>query len=196
MAIQGRHWRRIFLRTRDRIGRHCIYRAFELYAVHPDGTEKWSFGTGYFPTPAIGADGTIYVAAASPDFLYALNPNGTKKWPAGAAALGGAVSSPAIGPDGSIYVCGTDNILRAFKNDGTPKWQFATGSIVGSPIVSLDGTIFEPGSDANLYAVNPATGAEKWHFATGGFGRFPAASIGADGTVYIASRDHNLYAIK
>jgi len=68
------------------------------------GTQKWAFatGSGVFSSPAIGADGTIYVG--SYDFnLYAINPDGTQKW---AFPTGGmpVASSPAIGADGTIYV--------------------------------------------------------------------------------------------
>ena len=52
-----------------------------LYAINPDGTQS-----GPFPreclidsSPAIGADGTIYVG--SQDYnLYAINPDGTQRW--------------------------------------------------------------------------------------------------------------------
>ncbi|MHC4687983.1 MAG: outer membrane protein assembly factor BamB family protein, partial [Planctomycetota bacterium] len=42
-------------------------------------------------------------------------------------------------------------------------------------------------------AINP-DGTEKWRFVTGGDVRSPPA-IGADGTIYVGSRDNNLYAI-
>ena len=52
-----------------------------LYAINPDGTQKWAFSTGSYITssPAIGADGTIYVGSDD-DNLYAINPDGTQKW--------------------------------------------------------------------------------------------------------------------
>jgi len=38
-----------------------------LYAVKPDGTEKWKFLTGHrmFSSPAVGKDGTIYVGSGA-----------------------------------------------------------------------------------------------------------------------------------
>jgi outer membrane protein assembly factor BamB len=38
----------------------------KLYAINPDGSQKWSFTTGdiaIWSSPAIGADGTIYVGS-------------------------------------------------------------------------------------------------------------------------------------
>src|SRR4030042_1730312 len=72
-----------------------------LYAINPDGSEKWSFATGNIvdSSPAIGADGTIYVGSYD-GRLYAVNPNGTQRW----SFLTGNIvySSPAIGADGTI----------------------------------------------------------------------------------------------
>ena len=54
---------------------------YYLYAVNPDGTEKWKFVTEGISnsTPSIGDDGTIYVGS-SDEHLYAVNPDGTMKW--------------------------------------------------------------------------------------------------------------------
>ncbi|MDN5325305.1 MAG: hypothetical protein PWP02_1024, partial [Thermosipho sp. (in: thermotogales)] len=52
-------------------------------------------------SPAIGADGTIYVGSDD-DYLYAINPDGSLKW-----KIYGINNSPAIDSDGTIYVGGT-----------------------------------------------------------------------------------------
>ena len=45
-----------------------------LYAVNPDGSQKWKFATGDFvaSSPAVGADGTIYVGSYD-HHLYAVH---------------------------------------------------------------------------------------------------------------------------
>ena len=76
------------------------------------GTKKWSDTTGNSidSSPAIGADGTIYVGSED-NKLYAINPNGTLKW---SFTTGNAIfSSPAIGADGTICVGSLDNNLYA-----------------------------------------------------------------------------------
>jgi outer membrane protein assembly factor BamB len=54
----------------------------KFYAINPDGSQKWRLTTEQltvFSSPAIGADGTIYVG--SHDYnLYAINPDGSQKW--------------------------------------------------------------------------------------------------------------------
>ena len=64
-------------------------------------------------SPAIGADGTIYVGSED-DNLYALTDNGTSgslKWKYATGIV--IESSPALGADGTIYVGSNDNNLYA-----------------------------------------------------------------------------------
>ncbi|MGO9061880.1 MAG: PQQ-binding-like beta-propeller repeat protein [Candidatus Binataceae bacterium] len=54
--------------------------AIYLYAISPDGNQKWKFTTGDFlpysyfllSSPAVGADGTIYVGSQDAN-LYAVH---------------------------------------------------------------------------------------------------------------------------
>ena len=78
------------------------------------GTKKWAFQTGAYvlSSPAIGADGTIYVGSHDQN-LYAIQPDGTKKW---AFHTGDQMGfSPAIGADGTIYVGSCDHNLYAIR---------------------------------------------------------------------------------
>ena len=154
---------------------------------------KWVFQTSSYScsSPAIAADGTIYVGSWD-DNLYAVNPDGTEKW---AFKTGRVVnSSPAIAADGTIYVGSRNSNLYAVNPDGTEKWAFKTREDVdSSPAIAADGTIYVGSRDNNLYAVNP-DGTEKWVFETGGdVASSPA--IAADGTIYVGSWDVNLYAV-
>ncbi|MBU4354929.1 MAG: PQQ-binding-like beta-propeller repeat protein [Proteobacteria bacterium] len=132
-----------------------------------EGTQKWAFmpAIGYEirSSPAIGADGTIYVGSNDKK-LYALNPDGTQKW---AFATGYQVgSSPAIGADGTIYVGSYDGKLYALNPDGTQKWAFATGGwVMSSPAIGADGTIYVGSLDWKLYAVyssSPGLANSPW----------------------------------
>ncbi len=169
-----------------------------LYAINPDGSQKWSIHAGgklAFSSPAIGSDGTIYIGSWDHN-LYAINPGGTLKW---TYATGNDIdSSPAIGLDGTIYIESTDGNLYAVNPDGSLRWSFATGNYVNtapnsSPAIGSDGTIYIGSTNDNLYAVNP-DGSAKWNFHTGGYIQSSPA-IGADGTIYVGSRDDRIYAI-
>ncbi|MCK4653479.1 MAG: PQQ-binding-like beta-propeller repeat protein, partial [Candidatus Cloacimonetes bacterium] len=160
----------------------------------PDtATLKWNYETGgtIKSSPAIGADGTIYVGSA--DYkLYAINDDGTLKW---SYITGGEVySSPAIGADSTIYVGSRDYKLHAINDDGTLKWSYETGDIIYSaPAIGADGTIYVGSYDDKLYAIND-DGTLKWSYLTGD-NVYSSPTIGADSTIYVGSRDYKLYAI-
>ena len=108
-----------------------------VQAIDGDGKLKWVFaddlGTvgGYSCTPpAIGGDGTIYVAQATPrchpnpikggdechNDLYALNPDGTEKWhwKTPNVPFSPKLSPPVIGQNGTLYVTWLSGALFAF----------------------------------------------------------------------------------
>jgi outer membrane protein assembly factor BamB len=144
---------------------------------------KWTYNGGVtVNTPAIGADGTIYIGGTNPnfDFLYAINPDGTLKW---SAPLGGYTGiSPAIADDGTIYIAAVDSKLYAINPDGSQKWTYTTGGPIETSIVlGSDGTIFAGAFDRNLYAINP-DGSLKWTFnSINPLTQAPA--VGPDGTI-------------
>ncbi|KLO24249.1 hypothetical protein X275_00765 [Marinitoga sp. 1197] len=154
---------------------------------------KWKFKTNgsVYSSPAIGADGTIYVGSYD-NYIYAINPDGSLKWKFETEAL--ISSSPAIGADGTIYVGSYDNYIYAINPDGSLKWKFETGEWVkSSPAIGTDGTVFVGSYDNYIYAINP-DGSLKWKFETGSdVASSPA--IGADGTVFVGSYDNYIYAI-
>lgn len=164
-----------------------------LYAVNPDGTEKWhySVGTYIYSSPSVASDGSIYIISDNNN-LYAINPDGSANW---TANIGGYSSTyPAIASNGTIYVGSNDGRLYCLDPDGSENWNFPTGGdIESSPALGSDGTIYFGSDDDNIYAVNP-NGTLKWSYTTGGtVGSSPA--IGSDGTIYIGSADNNIYAI-
>jgi outer membrane protein assembly factor BamB len=175
----------------------------------------WNFATlgAVRSSPAIGADGTIYVGSNDGN-VYAINPDGTPKglsWPI--ATGGPVISSPAIEDNGTpadisddtIYVGSNDGHLYAINTDGTQKWRFpaagSVGDIESSPAIAADGTIYVGSNDGNVYAINPADRSagqpfpqpSEWAFAAGGHVRSSPAvdQTGGthDGTIYVGSGD-------
>ena len=119
----------------------------------PEGALKWRYQTRYdvSSSPAIGADGTVYVGSWD-DYLYAINPDGSLKW---RYQTGNEVhSSPAIGTDGTIYVGSWDYYLYAINPEGSLRWRYRTGDyVLSSPAVDADGTIYIGSLDNYLYAI-------------------------------------------
>lgn len=116
----------------------------KLYAINPDGTLKWAFDTGevYLSTPAISAEGTIYIGSKLKK-LFALNPDGTKKWEY--ETQGFVESSPVIGTDGTIYIGSTDtylySIYGAAGGPAASPWPMFRNNIhhTGCPDSDADG---------------------------------------------------------
>jgi outer membrane protein assembly factor BamB len=166
-----------------------------LYAVNPDGTLRWSFGTGdqVRSSPTVASDGTIYFGSDD-EYLYAVNPDGSQKW---RYQTGGSVySSPAIGADGTVYAADNwDDLLYAIAPNGTLKWTFGTGrAIESSPAIGPDGTIYIGSEDNYLYAVNP-DGSQKWKYNTGG-DVHSSPTVDADrGAIYVGSNSDKVFAI-
>jgi len=77
-----------------------------------DGRVKWQCKLGAQPstTPAIGADGVLYVGAKNGK-LYAIEPQGRLKWEC--ATTGPISGAPVIGPEGTVYVGSEDGLLYA-----------------------------------------------------------------------------------
>jgi outer membrane protein assembly factor BamB len=143
-----------------------------LYAVNPDGTQKWRFpASGSIgqvqSSPIIAADGTIYVGSNDGN-LYAINPDGTTKWTF--PTFNAVRSSPNIGSDDTVYVGSDDGRVYAINPlNGAMIWAFnTTGAISpGRPAIdpNRNDTIYVANSLARLYALNPAD--RERHFNLG-----------------------------
>jgi outer membrane protein assembly factor BamB/subtilisin family serine protease len=119
------------------------------------GTLKWSTGipATVYSSPAIGADGTLYVGDRV-GHLYALDPiTGVAKWMFQAAGM--LYGSPTVGADGTVYVGSDDHHVYAVDGaTGAKKWAFNTGgSVYPSPAIGADGTIYIGSNDGYVYAI-------------------------------------------
>ena len=171
------------------MGEHC------MFAINPDGTEKWKVTTGSTQSsPAIGDDGTIYIGTDE-GILYAININGTIKWGI-SIGDGWAYSSPAIDDNGTIYCASVNSQkLAAVFPNGTIKWFFnAQNLIYCSPSIGKDGTVYIGSNDGYLYAIHP-NGTLKWKYYGGGPKGIGSASIAKDGTIYTGGTSGYLYAL-
>ncbi|MFQ6129866.1 MAG: PQQ-binding-like beta-propeller repeat protein [Candidatus Hadarchaeaceae archaeon] len=171
------------------------------YVGAQDNALKWSYaiggGGGWMgaPSPAVGADGTIYMGSDD-NRLYALNPDGMLKW---FYQTDGVIrSSPAIGANGTIYVTSGEvyGRLYALDENGTLKWTFENVFGYSSPAIGSDGTIYVGSYNsyvASLSALHE-NGDLKWSFSTGlHYGLYfiiSCPAIGPDGTIYFTVLDY------
>jgi outer membrane protein assembly factor BamB len=142
-------------------------------------------------SPAVAADGTIYVATLDGKLVAVTSDGKGTRWAAPTHDANG--SSPAIGQDGTIYVGSSDHHLYAVHPDGSQAWAADLGAEVhASPAVGGDGTIYLGTLDGVLHAVAP-DGTPRFGYATGGaITETPAVYAGA---VYVGSADKKLHAV-
>ena len=95
------------------------------FNVNPEATDPVSI-----TAPAIGTDGTIYVASFDRigaewqnGKVHAINSNGTFKW-ASPELDGAYVSDPVVGSDGTIYVICSTTIYALNSTDGSFIWTY------------------------------------------------------------------------
>ncbi len=108
--------------------------------------------------------------------------------------LGGVYGTPAVS-DGLMLVGSTDRKLVALEADtGDPAWSFPVdGAIIGGVAVA-DGVAYFGTATGSVYAVQLADQQVAWApFATGD--RVWSTPHVSDGRLYVASMDHNVYAL-
>ncbi|MEJ2418463.1 MAG: PQQ-binding-like beta-propeller repeat protein, partial [Exilibacterium sp.] len=123
---------------------------------------------------------------------------GIRGWAMGIDA--GSITGTSIAPDGSLYIGVQDksdssavvNYLYHLGPGGNVIWNNEVSGLISKPpTVAMDGTVYVAAGE-NLYAIN-ADGTEKW--IIDGIHSNARASLGNDGSVYIASNKHTLMAL-
>jgi eukaryotic-like serine/threonine-protein kinase len=177
---------------------------------------KWEFPTGnrIVSSPVIsdkvlyfgGDDGNVYAVDAK---------TGRQVWKR--ATAGPVPSTPAVA-DGVVYIGSYDGKFYAFDaKNGQLKWKFKTEGerrfeakgihgfqpktqtiadpfdiFLSSPVVA-QGAVYFGSGDGNVYAVDIATGEQRWKFKTGDVVHSSPAF--ADGVLFFGSWDSYFYAI-
>jgi outer membrane protein assembly factor BamB len=180
-----------------------------LYAIGPDGRERWSFDAAgkIWTSPAIGRDGTIYFGSDA-DRLIALYPDGRQRWifsteqptDKGSKPEAGRFdvdTSPALAADGSvIFGCHT-SLFALRATSGSTRWVFSAGvgkaKIFTSPALGYDDTIYF-GTQGRFFFALDQRSQVQWHLKTGRDNDSTPA-VGDDGTVFFGSDDGKLRAV-
>ncbi len=178
---------------------------FNYYAIHPDGTPKWTFSTtsNNWSQSAFAPDGTIYWGSLD-TFIHAVAPDGLELWRT--RTLGFVAASAAVGSDGTVYIGSFDSHLYALDPlTGKAKWTFPTNDhIYSSAALGADAkgnttAIYFGSADGTFYAVSPQ-GKLLWKYDTGDPIRSsPALGLDPGGgggqVVYFGCGNGKLYAL-
>jgi hypothetical protein len=184
-----------------------------LVALNFDGSIAWKFDpksnghNGSMYEFSVGDNETVYYVASNGDGtgkLLAISPNAPGayvdanrklvngvKW---TANIPGTQVPPVVSPDGTIYLSGNWGNVDAFNPDGSRKWNFNMGGSNGRIALSPDGaTLYGQGPNKYLYAIDTATGQQRWRYAARFNVAFP--TVGPDGTVYFIDYGWSLNAL-
>jgi outer membrane protein assembly factor BamB len=167
-----------------------------IYAINPDGTQKWTavYGvTGGFASSAIALanDGTVYLSAklntAGDGVLKAYNPaDGTEKWSVTLTGTNVEQGGPAVAADGTVYLGNTGGTMKAYNPaNGAELWSFtASGGIEVVPAIDNLGRIYFGTITGNFYVLN-SDGTLAYDMLDLGDKINSAAAIGSDGKIYV-----------
>jgi outer membrane protein assembly factor BamB len=166
-----------------------------LFALNPDGSVRWRYEVepySWFDSPAIGPDGTIYIAVDDVG-LHAIDQQGRLKWRFAVEYLD--AKPVVVSADGTVFCFnwGPD-LVYALESGGTLKWRFATKEgIAEAPVVAADGTVYVADDGGAIHALD-RNGVRLWTCETGSDIRTPL-TLGPDGTVYFGDRNGYLVAV-
>jgi outer membrane protein assembly factor BamB len=188
-----------------------------FYALRPDGRLAWRFRTGGIIDAAGAIARHVKSLKSAPvtigsgdERLYRLrtNPGLSRKrrivWafrptlpPAGGQQVSWWEGNVAIGPGGTVYAGNTGGAAYAINPDGTLRWAAPRGQSVWTTPAFGQGA--EAGNSfwgsVDLYAFSlDQSGRQRWQTFTPGYVTSSPA-LGSDGTVYVGSFDHKLYAL-
>ena len=174
-----------------------------IYAVNPDGTQKWRFELGGYmdsSAVALGPDGTVYIGDLI-GLAYTLDAEGNLVWVSDIAD-GSYTAPPALGADGTAYFKNDDGNLDAFAPDGTLRWSYTTtgDESYSGPTIAPDGTIYLPGNDGAIHAVS-GSGAQIWRTVpstsagSDTSGIYTSPSLDAAGNIYAATLNGTVFSL-
>jgi outer membrane protein assembly factor BamB len=188
-----------------------------FYAVRPDGRLLWRFRTGGIIDSAAAIGRHVKRLRSAPitvgsgdERLYHLRTNphlprgrriawtfGPTLPPSGGQQVSWWEGNPAIGPGGTIYDGNTGGAAYAINPDGTQRWATARGqSVWTTPAFGHGaeaGNTFWGSVDLYVFSLDQ-NGRQRWQTFTPGYVTSSPA-LGSDGTVYVGSFDHKLYAL-
>lgn len=173
---------------------YCVGADARLYAFSPAGSLLWASHTEKVESsPALGADGTIYLGTTGNNKLLAFKPDGTVNWEFNAG--GGIATSIAIGLDGNLYFGALDKKIYAISPTGTLRWIYETEGEIrdSSPLVASDGSIFVGSRDGKMYHLESNGTLRRTYCAAESVRSSPLLH---NGRLYFGAYDWRMYSVE
>ena len=156
---------------------------FYLYALDPNGQERWRFdqGDARYGAPSIAPSGQIVVGSGQAHRILGISPDGELVWEV--ATEEAVFAAPLISDLGIVYAVDGDGTLYAVESDGTLRWSLPTA--IQSPLsLGVDGRIYGHAEDSKLVIIVDDGQANVTTVDVPSAGRI---AIAADGTLYASS---------
>ncbi len=148
-----------------------------LYALKTTGSLRWSAatsapaGSAISNSPAVGPDGTVYVATAGPVWntpsdIDAFSPTGTMLWHATSST--GFAMTPSLTATGLVVAANfAGQVIAVHQTDGSLAWTFdapplTTGNGFDAQAASSSNGITYIANPDDLFAFNDADGSVLW----------------------------------
>ena len=169
----------------------------ELFNGSVSSGDRWRFGLdgAAYAGPAIGPDGTAYIGTSN-GTVYAIDAEGELRWKTTLSAGKDLRAAPSLGANGTVYIGSENGTFYAVHGaTGVVKWEFVTGEGIEAPAL-VDGrdNVYVASLDGKVYVLSP-TGASFSMFDVRG-GIVAAMALGADGTLYVGTKERRLYALE
>lgn len=164
----------------------------QFYALNPDGTEKWNYGTDMqiMNAPIIDPDGNIYFNSATS--VVSLDSGGNERW--SFSVTGESYSSPAFSVNyAKIYVGVGDTVYCLDSSSGGKIWEYTPSGIVGTfratPAVDNNNNIYfgtKADQDSVFYAIKSDGSGLLWKKEIGA-DLYSSPALGDNNTIYVGS---------
>ena len=183
----------------DQVGNLYFSASGSVVSLSPSGTKRWSVATTgeYFSSPAFSVDQSKIFVGVGNRVLCLASATGAVVWTFTPAGNPGTFrATPAVDDADNVYL-GTKgdslSTMYAIKADGSgTQWERKIGrDLYSSPAIGTDRTLYFGAEGAKLWALDLATGAERWHEDLHRDATWSSPAVADDGSLYLGSMDLN-----
>lgn len=151
------------------------------------GDVRWRFdrGTDNWKSPPAAVEGSVYVGSKS-GAVWALDAaTGESEWSLHEVST--EMTSPPTVHDGAVLFSAGSEVFRLNGDSGEVEWRFEAEDKLVWPALAGD-ALYVGGDSGTVYALDAATGDERWRSTTDGPAAVSNRTVVVDETFYVGSR--------
>ena len=152
---------------------------------------RFQFPHAAMLTPALSA-GVLYISCQYARLFAVNSGNGEIIW---VARPPFSPSSPPTLAGSRLYVAGLDSVVALTSSDGAEIWKTPVGGQVTAQIALSKGSLYACMKDNKVFALDAATGKQRWSFTTEGLLNTAPALDESHKTVFVGDANNYVYAL-